>query len=392
MMRQTGHDNIYNMMPPDYDRCIVNLVASLAQALGVKQQKYAPLAELREMRFSGRPLVLLVIDGLGDTYLLNYPDSFLYRHRQGRLSSVFPATTATAVTSFFTGVAPQQHAITGWHTYFKELGAVATVLPFIPRYGGPGISEAGISPTELIAHASLLDSLEIPAHVILPNFLVDSAYSRTLSGRALRHGYANMKEMFSCLEMLTELRRGAFIISYWPDLDSLAHMHGIKSPEAAAHFQELDNGCRATLSLLAEREATVIVSSDHGLIDTSEERAVYMDDHPDLVALLTLPLCGEPRCAYCYVRSDSRDEFEGYVAERLGYACELRKSSDLIREGYFGRGYPSPRLAERVGEYVMLMKDNYIVRDYLPHEKKYRHKGVHGGLTTAEMHVPLIVL
>jgi hypothetical protein len=92
------------------------------------------------------------------------------------------------------------------------------------------------------------------------------------------------------------------------------------------------------------------------------------------------------------VRADRGQEFECYVRERLGHACDLRKSSELIRAGFFGRGTPSPRLAERSGEYILLMKEDYIVRDHLLGEKNYRHIGVHGSLSEQELHVPLIVL
>ena len=55
-------------------------------------------------------------------------------------------------------------------------------------------------------------------------------------------------------------------------------------------------------------------------------------------SMLTLPLCGEPRCAYCYVRSDNGEAFEDYITRELSFACELKKSRDMILEGYFGLG------------------------------------------------------
>ncbi|RJX32296.1 MAG: phosphodiesterase [Desulfurivibrio sp.] len=380
------------MLQPDYNNSIVNLVAAIAKACGGPATGYAPLAGLTGLAPARRPLVLLIVDGLGDVFLGSQPHSFLCRHRRGRLTSVFPPTTASAVTSFFTGVAPQQHAITGWHTWFREVGAVVTILPFRARYGGPCLSRAGISPALLIDHGSLLNSLDVPCHVVLPQQLVGSDYSRVLSGRASRHGYGSLAGMCGLLEKLAAPPQPGLIIAYWPELDSLAHEHGIGSDRVAAHFLELDRACRQTLSLLADRGATVMVSADHGLVDTCREHTIHLADHGELAACLTLPLCGEPRCAYCYVRADRGQEFECYVRERLGHACDLRKSSELIRAGFFGRGTPSPRLAERSGEYILLMKEDYIVRDHLLGEKNYRHIGVHGSLSEQELHVPLIVL
>ena len=48
-----------------------------------------------------------------------------------------PPTTSAAITTFATGLAPQQHAVTGWFMHLKELGAVSTILPVVqdpPRH------------------------------------------------------------------------------------------------------------------------------------------------------------------------------------------------------------------------------------------------------------------
>ncbi|MEN8258855.1 MAG: alkaline phosphatase family protein [Thermodesulfobacteriota bacterium] len=380
------------MPQPDYEQSIVNLMASIATAYGGEEGAYPPLAALAGRMGADRPVVLLIVDGLGDIFLKDHADSFLWQHRQGRLTSVFPPTTASAITSFFTGVAPQQHAITGWHTYFKELGAVATVLPFIPRYRGASFTEAGVRPDQILDHTSLLADLSMPCHVVLPDNLVDSAYSKTLCGPASRHGYDSMAAMFNCVNSLLESGSSAFVLAYLAEFDSLAHEHGIGSDEVEGYFQLLDDSCRTFLPSFVEHGSTVLVSADHGLIDTEPGHVIALEDHPQLAATLTLPLCGEPRCAYCYVHSDKRHDFERYVTGQLAFACQLHRSSELIDQGYLGMATPSPRLTERVGEYVLLMKGNYIIKDRLIGEKRFHQVGVHGGLSAEELFVPLIML
>lgn len=198
--------------------------------------------------------------------------------------------------------------------------------------------------------------------------------------------------MFACIEKLANLDSSGLVIAYWAGLDSYAHEHGIDSPEVEALFRELDLGCQKTLSLLAERGHRIIISSDHGLIDCPEDKAIYLDEHPRLASMLTLPLCGEPRCAYCYVRSDMREEFERYITEELSLACELKKSREMISEDFFGLGQPARQLEERVGEYVLLMRDKYTLKDRILSEKRYRLHGVHGGLSEEELYVPLILI
>jgi hypothetical protein len=119
---------------------------------------------------------------------------------------------------------------------------------------------------------------------------------------------------------------------------------------------------------------------------------ISLDDHPQLAALLTRPLCGERRAAYCYVSENNRSAFEAYIEQHLAHCVDLRRSSDLINAGWFGPPPYHPRLASRVGDYTLVMKDNWTIKDWLPGEKRYAMLGVHGGISENEMTVPLIAL
>ena len=88
---------------PDYDRSVVNLITSLSAAQAPAVGLYPPLPELAELRIDERPVVLLVIDGLGHDFLQRFPDSHLAQYCQTRLTSVFPTTTATAMTAWRSG-------------------------------------------------------------------------------------------------------------------------------------------------------------------------------------------------------------------------------------------------------------------------------------------------
>ncbi len=134
----------------------------------------------------------------------------------------------------------------------------------------------------------------------------------------------------------------------------------------------------------------MIITADHGLIDTTERKVVWLEKHPKLKECLTLPLCGEPRVVYCYVRPSETRQFEDYVKTRLNKACWLYKSEDLMRRNYFGLFKPNPKLGERIGDYILIMKDNYIFKDCLLGKKASFNRGNHGGISEEEMKVPLI--
>ena len=100
-------------------------MATIAAALGAPRRAL-PAAAASGPRAALRPAAsgscCIVVDGLGYGYLTRgHAGSSLRRHLRGSLTSVFPSTTATAITAFLTGLAPAQHGITGWHMYFPEI-------------------------------------------------------------------------------------------------------------------------------------------------------------------------------------------------------------------------------------------------------------------------------
>ena len=182
-----------------------------------------------------------------------------------------------------------------------------------------------------------------------------------------------------------------FIYAYHDKLDSLAHKHGISGDKVATHFHQIDQAFHEFLTGLQGSDTTVLVTADHGFIDTPPERLIEINQHPRLAQMLARPLCGEPRVAYCYVRPEARMEFEAYVTNELNHCAQLYPSAELVEQGWFGLGAPHFRLLDRIGDYTLLMKDNYTIKDWLPDEKRHTLLGAHGGLSEDELYVPLIM-
>lgn len=375
---------------PDYQGgSLVNLMSSIATALG-GSSAYAPATALPpEALADARHLVLLVIDGLGHDFLLGR-DGALRQHLRGQLTSVFPSTTASAIPTFLTGQAPQQHGLTGWHMYFREIGAIAAPLPFRVRAGRHSLRQAGVTPATLFGLIPLFDRLPLPCHVVSPQQIIHSDFNVALSGKAARYGYDTLEDMFARIAGL--LRSDAprsYVHAYWPQLDSLAHEYGIGSPQVAEAFAALDAGFARLLAVARDSGSRVVVTADHGFIDTDE--TIDLDDHPALRDTLLLPLCGEPRMAYAYVRAGREAQFEAYVRGQLADRVRLYKSEDIVRQGWLGPGAAHPALRDRLGDYVLIPRGRAILRDWLQGEPRHTHIGVHGGLSAAEMIVPLIV-
>jgi hypothetical protein len=383
------------MIAPDYQGGgIVNLMSSVIRARG-GEADYPSLRLLppREIADSTN-LLLLVVDGLGANWLARRsPAGILNRHLLGSITSVFPPTTAAAVTTFLTGDAPQQHALTGWHTYLRELGCVMAVLPGNPRYGGTSYRKAGIDPARLFGHRVVPDRIATRSVFVSPAYIAHSDFNLAHLGRTELRPFETLHDMFrQAVRAVRAGRDRKYVYLYWPRLDSIGHEQGMDSTAAAAHLAEIEQALEAFLVDATGTDTKVLVTADHGQIDTTAADCIDLADHPDLSRCLTLPLCGEPRAAFCYVRPGRVAAFERYCHEVLEEALELWPSDQLITDGLFGLGEPHPRLAERIGDYVLLMRGNRVIRDWLPFESRFEHIGVHGGLSRAELDVPLCLL
>ncbi len=379
---------------PEYgDGCIVNLVQSLANACGSRSRRYPPLAELPPAAMAGaRHVVLLVIDGLGQRTLADNPAGHLRRHQKATLRSVFPSTTATAITTFMTGLAPAQHGLTGWHMRLDEIDETLAILPLTPR-GEPARQAPPDLPSRLFTYPTLFSQLDRECWALAPQSIAGSPFNAWHARGATTLAYNTPAEMFGRLAaLLKNSARPRYIYAYYPDLDTVSHRHGTRSEQAQqtlaifdALFGEFLNGAQGSDSWL-------LATADHGFIDSPPERIVCLDDHPQLAALLARPLCGERRAAYAYVAAHNRPAFAAYLREHLAHCVDLRVSAKLIAAGWFGPPPFHPRLAARVGDYTLLMKDNWTIKDWLPGEKRHKMLGVHGGISSDEMLVPLIAL
>lgn len=374
------------MILPDYNNSIVNLSGSVLDAFGATSL-YHPLPELHDLNQS-QNVILLIIDGLGSEYLKKYGrESFLSQYLIKELTSVFPSTTASAVISLETGVAPQQHGITGWFMFLKEMGCLSAILPFRPRYGGNAFIN-DIKKDKIYTEKSVADKINTDAYVVYPKEIASRKEYR--KDKKIK-SYTTLQGMFSqikrCINVSEERK---YIYAYWGNFDEICHESGCASIKAKHHFQELDNKIASFVKSLKSRNTSLLVTADHGLIDTKESQTIYLQNHPTLYNTLTMPLCGEPRVAYCYVHPSKHQQFEEYVKNELRQYCIMYKSADLLNSNVFGLYEPHPMLIERIGDYILIMKENYIIKDWLITEERFFNTGNHGGVSKDEMIVPLI--
>lgn len=382
------------MQRPDYaGDGFLNLIATLVAARG-GEPRHATLAALPPAGISGATnVVFLIIDGLGDQFLLERGGgSALLAARRQSISAVFPPTTATAITTSYTGLSPAEHGLTGWFTYFSQAACVAAPLPFKPRGGANGLRERGIAPAQLFRGAPLLDALDTRAIVVSWDAIMDSDYNRHHCGGAERHAYAKLEGLVDGVEAAVKSGPGRkFVYAYWWQLDAIEHRHGAGSPEALAHFGLVDAAFRDMQSRLAGTDTLIVATADHGFMDSAGHEQLLLEDAPGLCELLRFPLCGEPRMAWCHVQPGRVREFIDRARSWLGDRAEVRASSELLDEGWFGPGEAHPQLRERIGDVALVMRGRHTIKDRVAGETRHVHIGNHGGTSAAEMRIPLIM-
>jgi hypothetical protein len=377
------------MLPHYAGGSLVNLMASITAACG-GVPRHAELETLASKDLRGaRNIVLVIVDGLGDNFLRRHgAGGELARRRRGAITSVFPSTTATAITTSYTGGSPLEHGLTGWFTYFGEAGYVAAPLPFRTRGDNISLREKGFPATRAFPLPPLFESLAVRSIVVTYNDIVDSEYNVRHCAGAERRAYETLDGFADAVE--GAVKSGAerkFIYAYWPEYDRISHRHGCQGREALAQFAHFDAAFGKLLTRLAGTESLLIATADHGFIDVAAEESLELP--PQLASLLRFPLCGERRVVYCHVHSPQ--DFIARAQAWLGERADVRPSRELLDDGWFGPGTPHPRFAERIGDVTLVMRNHYTVKDWTPGEPRHLHIGNHGGTSEDEMMIPLIV-
>ena len=377
-------------MRPDYEGgSLVNLVASIVAARG-GNALHSPLKNLpHEKLHDARNVVLLIIDGLGDNYLMRSgAGSTLAQRRRASMTSVFPSTTASAITTSYTGCTPLEHGLTGWFTYFGEAGCVAASLPFRSRGDMLPLRNRGVTPEQIYVAASLFESLPVRSIVVTYKDIIDSEYNSRHCRGAERVPYETLEEMI--LQIDAAVKSGPerkFVYAYWPVYDMLSHRFGSASAESYAAFQAVDAAFEVLLTRLSGSESVIIATADHGFIDVPPNESLELP--PALASMLRFPLCGERRVVYCHVHDPMA--FMKRAKDWLGERADVMPSRQLVDEGWFGPGTPHPRFAERVGDVALVMRGRYTVKDWTAGESRHLHIGNHGGTHEDEMLIPLVM-
>ena len=375
----------------------VDLVCAVHRGAGVHAEPSTFCETISKHLFERRHLALVLVDGMGMSCLAD-PDAADLRTRvRLELDSVFPATTACAMTTVATGRWPAQHGVPGWHAYLAEHDLSATVLPFLERHSGRRLRRYGVQAAEIWPLPSRFAEVTGDMEVYVPLVYLLSTFNRYLNGRCKTRGYRSLRQaQRRILRRLRSVsrRRTPRTITYWyvPDYDSACHTHGVASPQARAKLQQIQ---ALLLEMAAEApdDTVVAVTADHGLIDLrAGESAALLPGDP-LLDCLRCPPTGEARTPHFHVRPGKEAELIRRVTDLAGDRLALLSQGEAEELRLFGPEPLSDLARRRFGDYVGIALASFTLGYYESADAaSLRHIGVHGGMCPAEVRTPLVIL
>jgi len=335
-----------------------------------------------------RPFLFLLVDGLGECCLKRLPGtSFLRSSRETTLWSVFPSTTACALTTLASGLPPAMHGIPGRYSCLPEKELQVNTLAFRERFSGSLLSpDTDLS--VLWPHPSLIPATQIPVITIIPEVLNSTPFEEYLCGGRGNIGYRDIEHAvdLTCEVVISGKGRAYYFLYIW-ELDSLGHEVGTEDEKIDSLLLRLD---RQLLRLkdITKNHADMIITADHGHID-SGERTFITPEHP-LMSYLSTPPYGEPRAVQFKIRPERKKEFASYFDEAFSSSFDLYPMSESAM--LFGAPSLSGFAEKLFGDYLAVARDRnlMIYTPGNPEEAKV-NLGEHGGSLPDERLIPLII-
>jgi len=184
--------------------------------------------------------------------------------------------------------------------------------------------------------------------------------------------------------------RPSFTYLYLPQVDALCHREGTASDGMAPLLADLDARLGAMCEALDGR-ARLIVTADHGEVDTPPDRRFVLDAASPLLDALVCPPTGEPTVPILHARPGRQERACELLADRTDGAFALLTADQVEALRLLGPEPLAETTRQRLGDLMGIAGEPTALYTAGPNGQVRVHVGVHAGLTPSEMWVPLIL-
>jgi len=388
---------------PDYQNLnVVNLYSIVGKVFGIGSL-LPPKISIESADFSNiNKVVFFIFDGLGYNFLRNRLENSptLFSNAKGHImpiTSTFPSTTSTALTSIFTTLTPVEHGIIGYTMYLKSFGLILDMLNFNPVYGwlpNESVMQEFVIEKDPWTAKVLEEGIDVRIFTRLST--IDSGLSKILYRGQKVSTYALATDLIVNLKKVLESSSQTLVIAYYPGYDTISHLYGPFSEEAVTEFMFFENLVKTflyeKLDSRIRSETLFILTSDHGQAYT--EKILFIKDMPEIFEQLIIPPAGDSRATFLFTKQGKVDELKSLLQNRLE-SFKILNSQELLDKGFYGTPKDTKekvKVEERIGDLTTVAFGNdALLYPYSERDRERAKKGSHGGLSLDEMLVPLAV-
>jgi predicted AlkP superfamily pyrophosphatase or phosphodiesterase len=366
------------------------ILPSVPKALGSLRHVFdsayhLALGEPNTLGFKGASkIVVVLVDGLGAEQIAARSGHapWLSKHiAAGQVSHCgFPSTTSVNIGSFATGLTPGEHGLIGHMVQDSNFGHRLNLLTGWHDGTDPHLWQ----PNSTISEKAFERGLS--CNVIAAKEYQETGYTQATMRKANFIAADLLAEKFERAHSVLKEKQNSITYLYIPELDKYAHRHGWQSIGWAALLEEVD-GELSSFTKNLPKDAGVIVTADHGMIDTADELRFYLDDYLDLE--LVDWVGGDTRSRYIYLKNEQHvNQVMADLSVLHKIATPIR-TSDAIAAGWFGDVGELARA--RLPEVMLLAKSAFtLYHTEFSKKRSFEMIGHHGGLSSAELRIPLI--
>lgn len=389
---------------PHYEKySIVNLMSFIMKHFGLRPfyEPY-PLENIFDLQMKDK-IVLFILDALG----YNLYKRILNRRKNEftifnnieflPMTSVFPTTTTSALTTLNTGLPPLKHGMVGYILFLKEFGLLANMIELTPvGMERDLLIKMGLNPTKFLNKRTLHELLKengIGSFTVTASIFKNTGLNRMHANGSNLKTYQSFSDLFSTIRKILKDNKEEkfFLMAYWGLVDTLGHRKGPLSDEYESEvfwiLRMFEEEILKKIQSSVLKKTLFLITGDHGQKPTKWEDEIWLVSNDEFCSKLSIPPTGEQRMMYLFTKNPR--DFKAFFESKYKDRAILIDSKEALEMKIFGFGEPNIGLTDRIGDLILLAKKDYSFNyKYTGQEKSL--KGKHGSLTEDELLVPLI--
>lgn len=365
--------------PAYQDRSLGDVIPAVSAALGVEAGFGPSSLALPE----ASSYVIFLVDGLGYELLRDHPEEAPYLHSllDGAPPATVgvPSTTATSLTSLGTGLTPGTHGVVGFTSRIPGTDQLLNALKWSPK----------VDAREWQPHETAFGRLAaagVRTTVVNKREFADSGLTVAGQRGAEFVGADRVGERLAAV-LSASADSPSVTYMYDGDLDWTGHRYGVDSMQWQQQLVMIDAAAEHLREELPA-ETRIVVTADHGMVDSPREDRMDVDDEPELSDGVVL-VGGEARFRHLYCRAGAEDDVAATWRGVLRGRGEVLLREDALARGWFGE--VSPHVRPRLGDVMVACRDRFAIERLSVFPYETRLIGLHGSLTSAEMLIPMLV-